>query len=81
MLRLPGGEVPEWRSDAGVRMRVVIGSFEGLLSPLVPFEPFDLFDVKLRHHISFNVEEGRSTLVYLVDEAVRVRADGRSNTR
>ena len=61
-------------------MRVVVGSFEGLSSPLVPVEPFNLFDVELRHHISFNVEEGHNTLFYVVDGSVRVRADGRAQT-
>ena len=80
MLRLASSEVPEWRSDAGDRVRVVVGSFEAISSPLVPVEPFNLFDVELRHQISFDVEESHNTLVYVVDGAVRVRADGRAQT-
>lgn len=80
MLRLASSEVPEWRSDAGDKVRVVVGTFEGLSSPLVPVEPFNLFDVELRHQISFDVEESHNTLVYVVDGVVRVRADGRAQT-
>ena len=40
--------VPEWRSGAGDRIRIVVGSYEGLASPLVPAEPFNLLDVALR---------------------------------
>lgn len=36
MFSLNGDEVPEWRSGVGDRMRVVVGSFKGLASPLVP---------------------------------------------
>jgi len=39
VLHLEPGEVPEWQSDAGDRVRVVVGSYEGVSSPLVPVEP------------------------------------------
>jgi redox-sensitive bicupin YhaK (pirin superfamily) len=40
---LEKSEVPEWSSEAGDRVRVVVGSFEGVSSPLVPVEPFTLY--------------------------------------
>jgi hypothetical protein len=76
-LWLENSEVPEWRSDAGDRVRVVVGSYEGLASPLVPAEPFNLLDVALRHEISFNVQTGHYALVYVREGRVVVRAEGR----
>ena len=63
---LAAGEVPEWRSGSGDRVRVVVGSFEGLSSPLVPAEAFDLFDVELRREISFDLKVGCNALVYVL---------------
>ena len=77
VLRLARSEVPEWRSAAGDRVRVVVGSFEGISSPLVPAEPFTLLDVKLRREISFGLQHAHNALVYVLEGAVLVRADGR----
>lgn len=77
MLRLAKNEVPEWRSGAGDRVRVVVGSFEDIASPLAPAEPFNLLDVELRREISFNLQNAHYALVYVVEGSVRVRADGR----
>jgi hypothetical protein len=42
VLRLEGHDVPEWRNAAGDRVRVAVGAFEGVFSPIVPVEPFQL---------------------------------------
>ena len=76
-LWLENSEVPEWRSDAGDRVRVVVGSYEGLASPLVPAEPFNLLDVALRREISFSLQTGHYALVYVREGGVVVRAEGR----
>ncbi len=55
MLCLSGSNVPEWQNDAGDRVRVVVGSFADVSSPLIPAEPFTLLDVALRREISFNL--------------------------
>jgi len=55
---------------------VVVGSFEGLSSPLAPVEPFQLFDVELRSDISFELRAGHNALVYVVDGDVIARANG-----
>ncbi len=77
MLRLQGNQVPEWRNEAGDRVRVVVGAFEGLLSPLVPAEPFTFLDVALRREIPFDLPPGHNALVYLVTGAIRLRAGDR----
>ena len=50
--RLQNNDVPEWRNAAGNRVRVVVGSFEGTLSPLVPGEPFTYSFFQLCPHSS-----------------------------
>ena len=77
MLRLQTSEVPEWRSNAGNRARVVVGSFEGLSSPLVPAEPFDFLEVQLRREMSFDLPSTHRVVAYIIQGDVLVRADGR----
>jgi redox-sensitive bicupin YhaK (pirin superfamily) len=74
---LAASRVPVWQSEAGDRVRVVVGSFEGLSSPLVPAEPFDWLDVELRRDISFDLKDDHNALVYAVSGEVLVRGDGR----
>jgi hypothetical protein len=76
VLHLDPGQVPQWRSDAGDRVRIAVGSFGGLASPLVPAEPFTLLDVHLLHEISFAAQAGHTVLVYVLSGYVVVRADG-----
>jgi hypothetical protein len=76
MLRLAKNEVPEWRSEVGDRVRVVVGSFEGVASSLAPVEPFDLLDIELRREVVFALTSGRRAIVYVVDGEFVVRADG-----
>lgn len=76
VLHLEPGQVPEWRNDAGDRARVVVGSFEGVASPLVPAEPFTLLDVRLRREIAFGLQPAHNAVVYVLTGHVAVRADG-----
>jgi len=77
MFRLEKSEVPECWSDAGDRVRVVVGSFQGVSSPLVPAEPFTFLDVDLRRAISFNLENTHNAIVYVLTGGVLVGAYGR----
>jgi redox-sensitive bicupin YhaK (pirin superfamily) len=77
VLRLASGEVPEWRSDAGDRVRVVVGSFGGISSPLVPAEPFSLLDVEMSHEIAFDLGSSHNALVYVLKGSVVLHADSR----
>jgi len=77
VLRLFGDEVPEWKDDTGDRVRVVVGSFKDVKSPLVPAEPFDLLDMNLRREIDFGLANGHNALVYVLEGEVLVRADAR----
>lgn len=77
MLRLASEEVPEWRSAAGDSVRVVVGSFEALSSPLMPAEPFTLLDAQLSRATSFNLPEDYFTLVYVLGGSILIRAGER----
>ena len=77
VLRLTKSEVPEWQSRAGDRVRVVVGSFEDVSSPLVPVEPFTLLDVELWREISFSLPNAHNALVYVLTGDVLVSAEGR----
>lgn len=77
MLRLDGPEVPEWRSDRRDRVRVVVGSFERVSSPLLPTEPFDFLDIELRREIAFDLQASHNALVYVIEGVLAVRAGER----
>ncbi len=74
MLRLEGGAVPEWGNDAGDRVRVVVGSFQGISSPLIPSDPFNLFDVGLQDQLSFSVPDAHNTILYVLSGRALVQA-------
>jgi hypothetical protein len=48
---LEPGQVPEWHGCPGDRVRVVVGTFAAITSPLVPPEPFTLLDAYLGSEI------------------------------
>lgn len=76
VLYLEAGQVPEWRNDSGDRVRVVVGSFNGVSSPLVPVEPFNLLDIDLRRDVTVAVPTGHNAIVYVRTASVFVRAEG-----
>lgn len=76
VFKLHGAEVPEWRDEAGDCVRVVVGAFDGIASPLVPAEPFTLLDVTLQHEISIDLLAGNNVLVYAPSGSIFAKADG-----
>ena len=68
-------EVPVWTDESGTRVRVVVGSFRDRLSPLAPPEPFTLLDVALAADLQLESVEGNSSVVYVLDGSVRIRAE------
>ena len=79
VLYLDGPDVPEWRGEGG-RVRVLMGSYDGVTSPLVAAEPFDWLDIDVRKNFAFALQEGRNALVYVLAGAVRVQADDAAQT-
>jgi redox-sensitive bicupin YhaK (pirin superfamily) len=76
VFRLEPDDVPEWRSGAGDRVRVLVGSFEGESSPLAPTQPFRFLEVRLRNEISFGLTESHNALAYVMSGTVAVSAEG-----
>lgn len=69
-------QVPEWRGDNGDRVPVVVGSFGGVSSPLVPPEPFTLLDAFVSRDISVEVPAGHNAVAYVMAGSTLVEAGG-----
>lgn len=72
VLSLQGTDVPICERR-GNRVRVVVGTFEGVSSPLVADEPFTMLDVRLTSQISYAVEKGENTVLYVLNGGLQVR--------
>lgn len=79
VFRLQSADVPQWRSN-GDRVRVLVGWFEGLVSPLVPAEPFTMLEADLRHEISVDLKGGHNAIVWVLEGEVRVSAQSGGRT-
>lgn len=73
---LDGDAVPEWRSANGDRVRVVVGSYAGIASPMVPAEPFTLLDISLSGELTFDLPPAHNAVVYVLGGDVRVSSNG-----
>jgi redox-sensitive bicupin YhaK (pirin superfamily) len=80
VMQLLADDVPEWRSDSGDRVRVVVGNYADRWSPLVPVEPFNMLDVELRNELEFDIRVGHHTVIYALNGSVTVRLGSRSQT-
>lgn len=69
---LDGPDVPQWLGGGGDRVRVVVGSFAGTSSPLVPLEPIDLLDIELNYSITLNLPVGHNAVIYPYQGEVQV---------
>ena len=74
-LKLPGGVAPEWTSEAGDLVRVVVGSFRDLQSSLITDEAFTLLDVELRRDLAFHLPSDDVAIVYVVQGELDVASD------
>lgn len=72
---LGGEDVPVWSDADGNGVRVVVGTFGGIASPLVPAEPFDFLDLRVASTISIDLAASRIGLVYARDAAVLQAGD------
>jgi redox-sensitive bicupin YhaK (pirin superfamily) len=68
-------QVPEWQGDDDDRVRVVVGSFAGVSSPLVPLEPFTLLDAFVMRDINLDVPADHNAVVYVMAGSTLVGAD------
>jgi redox-sensitive bicupin YhaK (pirin superfamily) len=78
VLALKAGEVPVWTDDEGNRVRVVVGRFGTVSSPLVPDEPFTLLDIRLEGQLPYQLIQGQNAVIYVLSGSVVVGADSRT---
>jgi len=78
VLWLDGEAVSEWRNAAGDRVRVVVGTYASVASPLLPAEPFTLLDIALLGELPFDLPTAHNALVYVLDGILKVSVDGRT---
>lgn len=76
VLHLKPNQVPQWRSDHGDRVRVVVGSFADVDSPLTPVEPFTMLDAELHREITFDLPADHTAVVYVRTGTIRLHAAG-----
>lgn len=67
-----GADVPVHRGASGETVRIVVGEFAGIRSPLQPSEPFTLLDIDLPGDLSLPLTEAQLGIVYVRSGTVRV---------
>jgi redox-sensitive bicupin YhaK (pirin superfamily) len=77
VLSLESAGIPEFHSADGDRVRIVVGQYEDLSSPLSPAEPFTFLDVELRREVSFDLKPAHNALIYALTGTVLVLAAAR----
>lgn len=75
VLHLSGEMIPVWKNSAGDRVRVVVGSFEHISSPLSPAEPFAFLDIALSRGVDFDLPRDHNALIYVLDGGVTISTD------
>ena len=71
---LDGRDVPKWQNGLGDQVRVVVGRYGEVASPLVPAEPFTLLDVELRKAVDLPLMADQFGLCYASSGTVRLQA-------
>ena len=66
MHMLPG-QVPVWRNEAGDRIRVLVGGFGNVVSPIDPVEPYGILDAFLVSTVAYPVASGENSVIYILD--------------
>lgn len=80
VFRLEGADVPVWSDAHGNRVRVPLGQYGGVKSPILPAEPFNLLDITLKEQLELPVEAGWNTVLYVLTGEVEVSAEGETAT-
>ncbi|WP_066558609.1 pirin family protein [Croceicoccus bisphenolivorans] len=78
VMRLAADEVPLWTSERGSRLRIMVGNHAGIVSPLEPTEPVNLFDLNLTagDEVTLPLAVGWDMLVYAESGSAQVHTDG-----
>ncbi|MBN9433699.1 MAG: pirin family protein [Bosea sp.] len=75
-MHLLPGEVPEWRNEAGDRIRVLVGGFGNVRSPIAPVEPYSILEAFLVGSVAYPLAEGDNSVVYVLGGELDLAIDG-----
>ena len=67
-------DVPVWTSPAGDRVRVLVGRYRSLASPIVPTEPFAILEALVATSLSLPIVQGEHTVIYNLSGTLDVAA-------
>jgi len=76
VLYLMPEQIPVWRSSAGAVVRMPVGSFADLHSPLSPAEPILFLDIELGRDVDVDVPVDHNTLIYVRSGSANIHARG-----
>ncbi|MBB4123570.1 pirin family protein [Martelella radicis] len=60
-------QVPEWRNEAGDRIRVLVGGFGNVRSPIEPVEPYSILDAFLIGQVAYPLASGENSVIYVLE--------------
>ncbi|WP_293853767.1 pirin family protein [uncultured Alsobacter sp.] len=69
--------VPAWTDGGGDRVSILVGTYAGIASPLVPREPFRLLHALVARSVSLPQVVGWNTVIYVRSGGVRLAAGER----
>lgn len=71
------GQVPEWRNEAGARIRVLVGDYGNVRSPIAPVEPYSILDAFLAGQVPYPLAHGENSVIYVLDGQLDVVIEGK----
>lgn len=74
-MHMLSSQVPEWRNETGDRVRVLVGGYGNVFSPIEPVEPYAILEAFLTDGIDLPLGVGDNTVVYVLDGQLEVRVD------
>jgi len=69
-------DVPVWTNNSGDRVRILVGSFDNVASPLRPEEPYRILDIHLASGIDIPLGKDDNTVVYVLGGEALLHIDG-----
>ncbi len=60
-------QVPEWLNEAGDRIRVLVGGFNNIRSPIEPLEPYNILEAFLVGQIAYPLARGENCVIYVLE--------------
>ena len=78
-MSLQSGQVPVWQNETGDRVRVLVGGFGNLRSPIEPAEPYAILDMFLESAVSYPVAPTDNVVIYVLKGDLTVKVGEREH--